>query len=214
MKAVLFDLDGTLLDTLEDLANATNYALKVLGYPRRSLDEVRAFVGNGAARLLLQALPEDRKEDIDRILPIFREYYGAHSQDLTKAYDGVLPLLGRLAAEGYALAVISNKPDYAVQLLAKEYFPAIAFAVGEREGIRRKPCPDAVHEAIRALGADMTHCVYVGDSEVDIQTAANAGIACIAVTWGFRDRKTLKESGAIHFADTADQLYAKIRQLI
>lgn len=214
MKAVLFDLDGTLLDTLEDLANAANYALEALGYPRRSLEEIRTFVGNGAVSLLTQSLPADRKDDIDKILPIFREYYGAHSQDLTRPYDGVLALLDRLAAEGYGLAVVSNKPDYAVQLLAKEYFPAIPFAVGEREGIRRKPCADSIYEAIRALGADREHCVYVGDSEVDVQTAANAGIPCIAVTWGFRDRDILTASGATHFADTADALYDKICELI
>lgn len=214
MKAVLFDLDGTLLDTLEDLAGAANYALETLGFPRRSLEEIRTFVGNGAVSLLTQSLPEDRKDAIDRVLPVFREYYSIHSQDLTHPYHGVLPLLDRLAAEGFALAVVSNKPDYAVQILAKEYFPAITFAVGEREGIRRKPCADSIHEAIRALGANREHCVYVGDSEVDVQTAANAGIPCIAVTWGFRDRDTLTASGARHFADTAEALYSKICELI
>lgn len=214
MKAVLFDLDGTLLDTLADLANATNYSLEKLGFPCRSAKEIRAFLGNGVVSLLTRALPDDKKEAIDEILPIFREYYGSHSEVETRPYDGILSLLDRLKEEGYALAVISNKPDFAVQTLAKKYFPAIRFAVGEREGIRRKPFTDSIEEAIRVLGADRNEVLFVGDSEVDVETAANAKIPCVTMTWGFRDREELVASGAKYLADTADELYALIHKLI
>lgn len=214
MKAVLFDLDGTLLDTLADLANATNYSLEKLGFPRRSVKEIRAFVGNGVVRLLAQALPDDKKDAIDTILPIYNEYYASHSEIETRPYDGVLPLLDRLREEGYGLAVISNKPDFAVQTLAKKYFPAIEFSVGEREGIRRKPFTDSIEEAIRQLGADRDEVLFVGDSEVDVETAVNAKLPCVAMTWGFRDRDELIQCGAEHLADTADELYALIHELI
>jgi len=214
MKAVLFDLDGTLLDTLADLANATNYSLEKLGFPRRSVKEVRSFVGNGVVRLLTQALPEDKKDAIDEILPVFYEYYGSHSEVETRPYHGILPLLDRLKGEGYGLAVISNKPDFAVQTLAKKYFPNVGFAVGEREGIRRKPFPDSTEEALLYFGAHRDEVLYVGDSEVDVETAANAKIPCVAVTWGFRDREELIRCGAEHLADTADELYDLICKLI
>ncbi len=214
MKAVLFDLDGTLLDTLFDLADAVNYSLEKLGFPRRSTEEIRAFVGNGIGRLLSLSLPEDKKDAIHEILPIFREYYGIHSEDKTCPYEGILSLLDRLHEEGYALAVISNKHDAALKKLVKKNFPQVQFAVGEREGICRKPSPDSVEEAILQLGVHKNEVLYVGDSEVDVETAANAKIPCIAMTWGFRDKEELVAAGAKYLADNADELYDWIHKLI
>ena len=214
MKAVLFDLDGTLLDTLADLANATNYSLEKLGFPRRTVKEIRHILGNGVVNLLTRSLPEGKEDAIDEILPVYNEYYAAHAEVETRPYEGVLPMLDRLKEEGYGLAIISNKPDYAVQTLAKKYFPTIEFAVGEREGIRRKPHTDTIEEAIRLLGVDRSEVLFVGDSEVDVETAINADIPCVAMTWGFRDRDELIECGAKYLADNADELYDWIHKLI
>lgn len=214
-NTVVFDLDGTLLDTLEDLMDALNYALERYGHPIRTLEEVRSFVGNGARRLIERALPEggsisipDRSAEIEKILPAFQEYYSAHCEEKTCVYDGAAELIKRLNASGFKLAIVSNKPDSAVKTLNQSYFSGyVHTAAGEKEGIRRKPAPDMVENALKELGSSKSEAVYVGDSEVDIQTAANAGLACISVTWGFRSADFLKENGAAVLAHSPKEVY-------
>lgn len=199
--AILFDLDGTLLDTLGDLHASTNAVLRSFGYPERTIDEVRRFVGNGARVLIQQAVPTGEEHRVDEVLAAFQVYYAAHCDILTRPYLGIPELLSRLG-EKYPLAVVSNKPDRAVKELAKIYFPAL-YARGESADCPRKPAPDMVYAAMKALNAEK--CIYVGDSEVDVLTANNAGVPCIAVTWGFRDVDTLRAAGAEHFChDVAD----------
>ncbi len=206
--AVIFDMDGTLLDTLEDLKDAVNYALRALAMPERTLSEIRQFVGNGAQLLLKRAVPEGTQEAaVARALALFREYYGLHCNDKTKAYEGVVQLLRELKAEGYALAIVSNKPDPAVKELAAIYFEGIVgTAIGERSGAAKKPAPDTVYAALGELKVAAERAVYVGDSEVDVMTAANAGLPCISVLWGFRDREFLHENGADCFVETPDEI--------
>lgn len=189
---ILFDLDGTLLDTLEDLLDSTNYALRTCGYPERTLPELRRFVGNGAENQIRLSLPEGSSpEDVQKVLAVYKPYYTAHCQIKTKPYDGVLEVLKRLAQD-YAVAVVSNKPDSAVKALCADYFPGI-YALGEAADCPRKPAPDMVYKAMEAIGAE--RCVYVGDSEVDVITAKNAGVPCVSVLWGFRDREDMEAVG-------------------
>ncbi len=202
-RTVIFDLDGTLLDTLDDLTNATNYALTAFGYPTRTKDEVRAFVGNGIKKLIERALGE-HSAHVDEVLETFKTYYGAHCADATKPYDGILQMLAIMQEEGIQAAVLSNKADFAVKRLANEYFGGLLLAaVGENEaaGIRKKPAPDSLLAVMRELNAEKESTLYVGDSEVDIQTAANAGVDCLCVTWGFRDREFLRAQGGKAFVD-------------
>lgn len=197
-QLAIFDLDGTLLDTLEDLADSTNYVMHSFDYPERTLAEVRSFVGNGIRKLLERSAPKGTSpEEIDRMFAQFKEHYGAHCADKTKPYDGIMDLLSRLQEQGIKLAVVSNKADYAVKALCEQYFPGVFDeAVGERVGIARKPAPDTVNEVLKNLQIDKSQAVYIGDSEVDVQTARNAEMDCIAVDWGFREASVLKEAGA------------------
>lgn len=208
-KLAVFDMDGTILDTLEDLKDSTNFALEKCGYPTRSYDEVRRFVGNGIRKLIERAVPEGlTTEQIDRVHEVFTEHYKVHCADKTKAYDGIKPLLEKLRASGVKTAVVSNKADYGVQELCREYFDGLFdYAVGEREGIRRKPAPDAVNEALRVLGIDKSEAVYIGDSDVDFETAKNAELPCISVLWGFRDEEFLREKGATLFVRDPAEIY-------
>lgn len=208
-KLAVFDMDGTILDTLEDLKDSTNFALEKCGYPTRSYDEVRRFVGNGIRKLIERAVPEGLTvEQIDRVHEVFTEHYKVHCADKTKAYDGIKPLLEKLRASGVKTAVVSNKADYGVQELCKEYFDGLFdYAVGEREGIRRKPAPDAVNEALRVLGMSKSEAVYIGDSDVDFETAKNAELPCISVLWGFRDEEFLREKGATLFVHDPAEIY-------
>lgn len=208
-KLAVFDMDGTILDTLDDLKDSTNFALEKCGYPTRSYDEVRRFVGNGIRKLIERAVPEGlTTEQIDRVHEVFTEHYKVHCADKTKAYDGIKPLLEKLRASGVKTAVVSNKADYGVQELCKEYFDGLFdYAVGEREGIRRKPAPDAVNEALRVLGIDKSEAVYIGDSDVDFETAKNAELPCISVLWGFRDEEFLREKGATLFVRDPAEIY-------
>lgn len=211
---VLFDLDGTLLDTLEDILAAANYTLREMGYPERTLAEMRRFVGNGAEMQVRRAFGAGADEAlIQKALVQYKAYYAAHCQGKTRPYDGVLELLAELKRRGYRLAVVSNKPDEAVRPLAAQYFGGLMdAAMGETAARRRKPAPDMVNDALAALGADRTRAVYVGDSEVDIETARNAGLPCISVCWGFRDREQLAEAGATEIAATAPELLALLEK--
>lgn len=203
-KAAIFDLDGTLLDTLTDLWAATNHVLQQFGYPARSLDEVRRFVGNGAARLIELALPQGRENrQFNAVLDYFKTYYAQNCQGETRPYDGILPMLAVLREQGLQLAVVSNKPHAAVVALNESFFGScIPVAIGEREGIRRKPAPDSVFQALRELGRRTEEAVYIGDSDVDICTAANAGMDCISVSWGFRSADFLRRHGASCIVDS------------
>ena len=208
---ILFDLDGTLLNTLEDLLDATNYALAQCGYPARTLSELRRFVGNGAENQIRMSLPAGASpEEVQRVLKIYKPYYTEHCQVKTRPYDGIWESLAILK-EKYPIAVVSNKPDAAVKTLCGQMFPGI-FALGEAPDCPRKPAPDMVHKACRAIGVDT--CVYVGDSEVDVRTAKNAGVPCLSVLWGFRDREEIEQAGGEFFCETPAALTEKIEEII
>lgn len=206
---VIFDLDGTVLNTLEDLCDSVNYALSKCAYPLRTIDEVRSFVGNGIGKLIERSAPEGtERNDIEKFHAVFTAHYKEHCADKTRPYDGIIELLKKLRKEGVKTAVVSNKADYAVKSLCREYFPELFdMAVGEREGIRRKPCPDSVIEVMDKIGADRVKTVYIGDSDVDIATAKNAGVDSIAVTWGFRSKDFLQKHGATVMAENAKELF-------
>ena len=207
-KLVIFDLDGTLLDTLEDLCDSVNFALSSHKLPERSIDEVRSFVGNGIRRLIDLSVPDNTDTSVaDSVFDSFKAYYKEHSSDKTKPYEGVMLLLKFLGEQGFRTAVVSNKADFAVKNLVKKYFDGLFdYAAGEKEGIPRKPSPESVYNAIEFFGLSYSDCVYVGDSEVDIATAVNAGIDSIIVTWGFRDRDTLIKAGAETLCDDVSAL--------
>ena len=211
---VIFDLDGTLLDTLTDLYESVNIALTAHGYPVRTIEEVRTFVGNGVPRLVALSVPAGTDEaHTQACLATFKEIYQKTCQQHTAPYEGVLPLLKRLRDAGVDLAIVSNKLDAAVKILNQTYFQGlISVAIGEQEdkGIQKKPCPDMVLAAMTALGADPSRTVYVGDSEVDILTAKNARLPCLSVTWGFRTVDELTAAGATQLVHTVEELWAAI----
>lgn len=212
-KLIIFDLDGTLLDTLSDLHGAVAYALKREALPTRSIDEVRGFVGNGIRKLIERAVPAGSSAELTgRVFDAFCEYYGAHCMDLTAPYPGIAELLKLLKRQGYRLGVVSNKADAPVKALIQHYFPDVFDCVtGERMGVRRKPAPDSVLETMRTLSAQKAETLYIGDSEVDRQTAENAGCECVLVSWGFKDRAFLETLGA-PVADSVPQLLALIQE--
>jgi phosphoglycolate phosphatase len=196
-------MDGTVLNTLEDLTDAVNYVLERFGLPQRTLEEYRRFFGSGIRFAVSCAVPEGTPEStIDEMIPVFREYYTAHCLDKTGPYDGILPLMKTLKEQGYRMAIVSNKIDPAVKELNERFFAEyVDVAIGERPGVNRKPAPDMVRIALEELGATAEESVYIGDSEVDLQTAVNSGLPCIAALWGFRDRDFLVEQGADVFAE-------------
>ena len=212
---VIFDLDGTLLDTLQDLADAVNYALRKEGMPERTIDEVRRFVGNGVRLLMIRAVPGGESNPLfEETFAQFKEYYGEHCNDNTKPYEGMIELLETLKSKGYSVAIVSNKIDFAVKELSVLYFNGIVpVAIGEKEGVRRKPAPDTVREALKELGRTAEEAVYVGDSDVDIETAKNADMPCISVLWGFRDLEFLEEHGAKRYARTAEDVLKLVEQM-
>lgn len=206
----IFDLDGTLLDTLADLATAVNYALRQHGMPEHTIDDVRRFVGNGVRKLMERAIPDGEKNpDFEATFATFREYYMHHSLDTTRPYPGIIETLEALKEQGCRLAVVSNKMMAATKELCQHFFAdTIEVAIGENEaaGIRKKPAPDTVFEALRQLGEEKDSAVYVGDSDVDLETANNSGLPCISVLWGFRDRDFLKQHGAKTFISAPSEL--------
>lgn len=209
-KVYIFDLDGTLLDTLGDLAAAVNYALREHGMPEHSIDDVRRFVGNGVRKLMERAIPDGTANpEFEATFATFRQYYMAHSLDTTRPYDGIPETLAALKARGCRLAVVSNKMMAATQELCQYFFPdTIEVAIGENEaeGIRKKPAPDTVFTALRQLGVGKDDAVYVGDSDVDLETARQSGLPCITVLWGFRDRDFLIKHGAKTFVSAPLEL--------
>lgn len=195
---IIFDMDGTILNTLEDLADSLNFTLKNCGFPQRTLTEVRAFVGNGIRKLIERSVPKDASQaDLENVYSTFMEYYALHSADKTRPYEGIPQLVKELRLMGYKTAVVSNKADAAVKQLSQRYFPGLfELSIGERAGVDRKPSPDSVNEVMKQLDVPPEQTVYIGDSEVDLATAKNAGIDSIIVEWGFRDRDFLIEKGA------------------
>ena len=216
-QALIFDLDGTLLDTLDDLADSVNVVLSANGYPTTTRDEVCRAVGDGMKKLIERVLPAGvclSDTEFDRILNEFKAHYGAHCEDKTAPYAGIVELLEKLQHAGVKMAIVSNKADYAVKMLSKRWFSdTIPVAIGENEaaGIRKKPAPDTVDLALRELGVSRSEAAYVGDSEVDVQTADNCSMPCLSVTWGFRDRAYLVERGATELFDTPEALWNAVR---
>ncbi len=205
-KAVIFDLDGTLLDTLKDLQLSVNYALKLHSMPERSLDEVRSFVGNGIAKLIERSVKNGTsKEECAAVLEDFKAYYAIHNSDNTMPYDGIRQMFENLDGAGIKTAVVTNKIDSAAKKLCHEML-GIDVTIGDSPERKKKPSPESVYEALELLGVSADEAVYVGDSDVDIETARNAGMDCISVTWGFRDKVYLKNCGATVFADTSYEL--------
>ena len=210
-KAVIFDLDGTLLNTLDDLADSTNYALSRFGYPTRTIEEVRQFVGNGVAKLIERAIPKGKNNpNFEKCLAIFKENYAQNMYNKTAPYNGIIEMLSNLKSKGIKIAVVSNKFDLAVKELCKKYFEGfIDFAAGENEaqGIKKKPAPDTVISVLNEFNFAPEDAVYVGDSDVDIMTAKNSKMPCISVTWGFRDEKFLLENGATILINAPSEIY-------
>lgn len=208
IRAVIFDLDGTLLDTLDDLTAAVNHALQSCGYPQRTRDEVRAFIGNGVIRLMQRAMPRGvTRPEFDRCFASFREHYLSHMNDRTHAFDGVLPLLDELKRRGVKSAVVSNKLQPGVVGLCETYFTdRVDCAVGVADERERKPNPVNVLRAMQTLGVSPEETLYVGDSEVDVQTAKNAGLRCVGAVWGYRDSGTLTAAGAWKLIDSPQAL--------
>lgn len=207
---IIFDLDGTLLDTLEDLTDATNYALAQFGCPQRSAAYIRSVIGNGALRQITLALPEDTALDPQEVLKVYKAYYGAHCNIKTKPYPGVTDALAELGKK-YPIGIVTNKPHGPASDLCAAHFPGI-YALGETAGCARKPAPDMVKKAMAELGVDT--CIYVGDSEVDIRTAENTGVPCLSVLWGLRTEEQLIEAGAEYFCRQAEQMPAAIEAII
>ena len=203
INTIIFDMDGTVLNTLDDLTVSVNYVLRKFGFPERTLEDYRRFFGNGIRQALELAVPEGTPESvIDEMLPVFKEHYDEHCLDKTGPYEGIPELMKELKHRGYKMAIVSNKIDSAVKELNEKFFSEyVKVAIGEKEGIKRKPAPDTVIRALKELGSTKEEAVYIGDSEVDFQTAVNSELPCISVLWGFRDKDYLMDIGATIFAD-------------
>ena len=207
-KAVLFDMDGTVMNTIEDLNDSVNFTLRHFRMPEIRLADTMRFVGNGARRLIEQAVPAGTGgETLEKVLEYYVNYYKAHCMIKTAPYEGITELMKRLQEAGLRQVIISNKPDPATREIAERFFGGLTeFAIGERPGLRRKPWPDMVDASVKRLALKKQDCVFVGDSEVDCITAKNAELDCISVLWGFRDRQTLAEAGASVFAESPAEL--------
>ena len=207
--AVLFDLDGTLTDTLADLKNSVNYALSQFGFPERTTDEIRSFVGNGVRKLIFLSVPENTPDDVsERCLSVFKEYYAKNSLVETKPYEGIIDVLEKLRENNVRTAVVTNKMHLAAAEIVEYFFGnLIDVTVGQVDGMAQKPEPDGIFKALEFLGVSKDKAIYIGDSEVDCITAKNAGISCIGVTWGFRERDVLVSSGADYTADSSLEIF-------
>lgn len=210
IKLLIFDLDGTLLNTLEDLTDSTNYALKEFNFPTRTIEEVRNFVGNGVAKLIERAIPNGRENaNFEKCLEVFKQNYAENMNNKTAPYAGIINLLQTLKSKNYKIAVVSNKFDIAVKGLCARYFADLVdIAIGENEkaGIKKKPAPDTVNQVLKEFNISNTEAIYIGDSEVDIMTAKNSKMDCISVTWGFKDREFLIENNAKIIVDSPDEI--------
>lgn len=211
-KLAIFDMDGTILNTLEDLKNSTNYALRAHQLPERSMDEVKSFVGNGIRKLIERAVPRGSSiEIIDKVYETFKIYYKEHSADLTRPYEGIPELLRKLKAAGVLTAVVSNKADFAVQDLVRDYFDGLFDeAIGEQKGLRVKPYPDMVEELLRRVRVTKEEAVFIGDSDVDYETSQNCEMDVIMVAWGFREKEFILACGAPFVVDTPEEIYERI----
>lgn len=210
-KGILFDLDGTLLNSLDDLTDAVNYTMRLYGCPERTREQVRFAIGNGARRLIRLSVPEDKDEAfVDEVLETYQRYYAENCRIKTRPYDGVLEALAQLQ-KNYPVAIVSNKPDVAVKPLCADYFPGV-YALGETPDCKRKPAPDMVLKAMAQLGVDT--CIYVGDSDVDVVTADNAGVPCLSVLWGFRDRECIQAAGGKYFCDDSQKLASTLLEMM
>ena len=208
---VLFDLDGTLLDSLGDLTDSTNHTLQQYGCPTRTMDEIRSFVGNGAEMLIKLSLPgKENDPPLAQVLASYKAYYATHSRIKTKPYPGILEALEAISQK-HKVAIVSNKPDESTKILARELFGGMP-AWGESPDCQRKPAPDMLYKAMQELGA--AKCIYVGDSEVDVATARNAGVKCLSVLWGFRDKQCLMDAGAEYFCESPDQMAEMIEKMV
>ena len=207
-NSVVFDLDGTLLDTLGDLRDSVNFALKKNNLPKRTTEEIRSFVGNGIRLLIELSVPKNTSLEItEQCFQDFKEYYKDHSAILTKPYDDIIDLMKTLKSKGVKIGVVSNKADFAVKTLMEDYFSGLYdCAYGERAGVPRKPEPDGVLDAIKGMGSEIENTIYIGDSEVDVVTSKNAKLPCIAVTWGFRDKKVLEDLNPEYIVDSPSDI--------
>lgn len=208
-NTIIFDLDGTLLNTIEDIKDSVNYALDKCGFPKRSLEEINSFVGNGTDYLIEKAVPSNTKKNkLSNCTQIYRKHYKTNMDNKTAPYEGILEMIKKLKGDGYKLAVVSNKFDFAVKTLCKKYFSEfLEVAIGESSSIKRKPAPDTVFKAMKELDSKKEVCIYVGDSDVDVKTAHNVGIECIGVSWGFRGRQVLEKEGADYIIDRPEEIY-------
>lgn len=215
IKTVIFDLDGTLLYTLEDLTDSVNFALEKFNHPTRTLGEIRSFVGNGVKPLIERSIPNgEANPDFESCLKIFKEHYSENMYNKTKPFDGIDELLCELKKRGYKIAVVSNKFDKAVKELCKTYFSDnVEVAIGESVGIPKKPAPEGVFQAMKELGAVCENSVYVGDSEVDIMTAKNSGLKCISVCWGYKEKDFLKKEGALCIVENPHEILDELKKL-
>ena len=211
IKIIALDLDGTLLDTLADLTDATNYTLRYYGFPEKTEAEMRVIIGSGARYQLATAMGERAKDlDMDQVLGYYRPYYDAHSLDKTGPYPGVVKAIDKIKGK-HPVGIVSNKPHPVVKELCANFFPGI-YALGEDPALPRKPAPDMVKKAMADLGVD--RCIYVGDTQIDVETAKNAGVPCLCVLWGFRDRDVLEEAGARYLCDDSEMLPQLIEKII
>ncbi len=211
-KAVIFDMDGTILDTLDDLRNSVNYALNKHGFPERSREEIRRFLGNGMVRLIERAVPEGTDPEVTAsVLDAHKKYYPDHCAELTRPYPGICDLIAELKNVGLKTAVVSNKTDKNVKSLVDTYFKGLfTVSVGARDGVPRKPSPELVSIALEELGVSTEDAIYIGDSDVDVETARNSGLEMITVLWGFRDKEQLIEAGATDFAQNTAELKTRL----